>query len=379
MIFDYETLKVIWWALIGILLIGFAVTDGFDMGVGLLLPFLGRTDAERRVIINSIGATWEGNQTWLITAAGATFAAWPLVYAVSFSGMYLAMLLVLFALFFRPVGFDYRNKLADPRWRSAWDWGLFAGSAVPALVFGVAFGNLLLGVPYHFDDTMRSFYTGSFWSLLNPFALLAGVVSVAMLVMHGSVYLQIRTTGAINARAVRATMASAALLIVAFALAGWMVTGINGYQITQMPATGLTAMPLAKTVIAAPGAWLANYGLYPWMKLAPIAVFTGAVLAVLLSRLGWPKVAFIASGVAVAAVILTAGCSMFPFIVPSSSHPGSSLTAWDAVSSHLTLQIMFWVVVIFVPLILLYTGWVYRVLRGKITVEMIEADTKTMY
>lgn len=379
MIFDYETLKVIWWALIGILLIGFAVTDGFDMGVGLLLPFLGRTDAERRVIINSIGATWEGNQTWLITAAGATFAAWPLVYAVSFSGMYLAMLLVLFALFFRPVGFDYRNKLADPRWRSAWDWGLFAGSAVPALVFGVAFGNLLLGVPYHFDDTMRSFYTGSFWSLLNPFALLAGVVSVAMLVMHGSVYLQIRTTGAINARAVRATMASAALLIVAFALAGWMVTGINGYQITQMPATGLTAMPLAKTVIAAPGAWLANYGLYPWMKLAPIAVFTGAVLAVLLSRLGWPKIAFIASGVAVAAVILTAGCSMFPFIVPSSSHPGSSLTAWDAVSSHLTLQIMFWVVVIFVPLILLYTGWVYRVLRGKITVEMIEADTKTMY
>ena len=240
MIFDYETLKVIWWALIGILLIGFAVTDGFDMGVGLLLPFLGRTDAERRVIINSIGATWEGNQTWLITAAGATFAAWPLVYAVSFSGMYVAMLLVLFALFFRPVGFDYRNKLADPRWRSAWDWGLFTGGAVPALVFGVAFGNLLLGVPYHFDDTMRSFYTGSFWSLLNPFALLAGVVSVAMLVMHGSVYLQIRTTGVINARAGRATLVSAALLIVAFALAGWMVTRINGYQITQMPATGLT-------------------------------------------------------------------------------------------------------------------------------------------
>jgi cytochrome d ubiquinol oxidase subunit II len=379
MIFDYETLKVIWWALIGILLIGFAVTDGFDMGVGLLLPFLGRTDAERRVIINSIGATWEGNQTWLITAAGATFAAWPLVYAVSFSGMYLAMLLVLFALFFRPVGFDYRNKLADARWRSAWDWGLFAGGAVPAFVFGVAFGNLLLGVPYHFDDTMRSFYTGSFWLLLNPFALLAGVVSVAMLVMHGSVYLQIRTTGAINARAVRATMVSAALLIVAFALAGWMVTRINGYQITQMPATGMTAMPLAKTVIAAPGAWLANYGLYPWMMLAPVAVFTGAVLAVLLSRLGWPNVAFIASGVAVAAVILTAGCSMFPFIVPSSSHPGSSLTAWDAVSSHLTLQIMFWVVLVFVPLIILYTGWVYRVLRGKITVEMIEADNKTLY
>ena len=379
MIFDYETLKVIWWALIGVLLIAFAVMDGFDMGAGMLLPFLGRTDAERRVIINSVGATWKGNQTWLITAAGATFAAWPLVYAVSFSGMYVAMLVVLFALFFRPVGFDYRSKVADPRWRSAWDWGLFTGSAVPAFVFGVAFGNLLLGVPYHFDQTMRSFYTGSFWSLLNPFALLAGIVSVAMMVMHGSVYLQIRTTGAINARAGRATLVSAAVLMIAFALAGWMVARMNAYQITQMPAAGLTAMPLAKTVITAPGAWLANYGHYPSMMLAPATAFAGAMLAVVLSRLGWPNVAFIASGAAVAAVILTAGCAMFPFIVPSSSHPGSSLTAWDAVSSHLTLQIMFWVVLVFVPLIMLYTGWVYRVLRGKITVDMIEADNKTMY
>jgi cytochrome d ubiquinol oxidase subunit II len=379
MIFDYETLKVIWWALIGVLLIGFAVTDGFDMGVGMLLPFLGRTDGERRVIINAVGATWEGNQTWLITAAGATFAAWPLVYAVSFSGMYVALLLVLFALFFRPVGFDYRSKLADPRWRGAWDWGLFAGGAVPALVFGVAFGNLLLGVPFHFDATMRSFYAGSFWALLSPFAVLAGVVSVAMLVMHGSVYLQIRTTGAMNARAVRATVISATLLVVSFALAGWMVTRIDGYQITQMPPAGLAALPLAKTVIAVQGGWLTNYGHYPWMKLAPVAVFTGTVLAVALSRLGWPNIAFIASGTAVAGVILTAGCAMFPFIVPSSSHPGSSLTAWDAVSSHLTLQIMFWVVLVFVPLIILYTGWVYRVLRGKITEEAVAADNRTMY
>lgn len=379
MIFDYETLKVIWWALIGVLLIAFAVTDGFDMGVLILMPFIGRTDSERRVIINTIGATWEGNQTWLITAAGATFAAWPLVYAVSFSGMYMAMLLVLFALFFRPVGFDYRNKLADPRWRSAWDWGLFTGGAVPSFVFGVAFGNLLLGVPYHFDDTMRSFYTGSFWMLLNPFALLAGVVSVAMLVMHGSTYLQIRTSGTISERAVRATIVSAALLAAAFALAGWMVTGLTGYRITQMAPPGVNALPLAKTVLAVPGGWLVNYSTYPWMKLAPIAVFTGALLAALLSRLQWPKLAFICSGTAVTAVILTAAFSMFPFIVPSSSHPGSSLTAWDAVSSHLTLQIMFWVVLVFVPLIMLYTAWVYRVLRGKITAEFVEEESRVLY
>jgi cytochrome d ubiquinol oxidase subunit II len=380
MIFDYETLKLIWWVLIGVLLIGFAVTDGFDMGVGILLPFLGRDDGERRIIINSVGATWEGNQTWLITAAGATFAAWPLVYAVSFSGMYVAMLLVLFALFFRPVGFDYRSKLADPRWRNAWDWGLFIGGAVPAFVFGVAFGNLLLGLPFHFDETLRSQYTGSFLALLSPFALLAGVVSVAMLVLHGSVYLQIRTTGSVNARAARATLVAAAVLIVSFGVAGWLVTGdIAGYRITQMPAANSAMTPLAKTVVTAPGGWLGNYVQYPWMKLAPIGVFAAALLTALLSRAGWSKVAFGASATAVAGVILTAGFSLFPFIIPSSSHPGSSLTVWDAVSSHLTLQIMFWVVLVFLPLIAVYTAWVYRVLRGKITLEVIEADSKSMY
>ena len=380
MIFDYETLKLVWWVLIGVLLIGFAVTDGFDMGVGILLPFLGRSDAERRIIINAVGATWKGNQTWLITAAGATFAAWPLVYAVSFSGMYVAMLLLLFALFFRPVGFDYRSKLPDPRWRSSWDWALFAGSAVPAFVFGVAFGNLLLGVPFHFDETMRSYYTGSFRALLNPFALVAGVVSVSMLVMHGSIYLQIRTTGVINARAVRATVVSAAILIASLALAGWFVArGIDGYRITSMPAANLATTPLTKTVAMAPGAWLTNYSLYPWMMAAPVAAFAGAILSAGLAIAGWPKVAFAASAASVAAVILTAGCSMFPFIVPSSSHPDSSLTVYDAVSSHRTLQIMFWVVLVFLPLIAAYTSWVYSVLRGKITLELIESDNRTMY
>src|SRR5487761_2662828 len=193
MIFDYATLKVIWWLFVGVLLIGFSVTDGFDLGVGALLPFLGKNDEERRVIINSVGATWDGNQVWFITAGGALFAAWPLVYATAFSGFYIALILTLFALFFRPVGFDYRSKVADARWRSAWDWGLFAGGFVPALIFGVAFGNLLQGVPFSFDNDLRVTSSGSFWQLLNPFGLLAGVVSLAMLVMHGAVYLQIRT------------------------------------------------------------------------------------------------------------------------------------------------------------------------------------------
>lgn len=380
MIFDYETLKVIWWLFIGVLLIGFAVTDGFDMGVGALLPFLGKTDDERRVIINSIGATWEGNQVWFITAGGATFAAWPLVYATAFSGFYWALLLVLFALFFRPVGFDYRSKVDDPRWRNAWDWGLFVGGAVPALVFGVAFGNLLLGVPFRFDATMQVFYAGSFWQLLNPFGLLAGVVSLSMLVMHGAVYLQLRSEDEINARAKKAVVISAIVMMAAFALAGvWLATGIDGYRIVSMPAADTAFTPLAKVVEKAPGAWLANYRSHSWMMAAPALGFLGAACAIMLSRAGRALAAFFASSLAVTGVILTAGFTLFPFIMPSSSSPASSLTVWDAVSSHRALQVMFWVVVVFLPIVLAYTSWVYRVLRGKITVEAIRKNRHTAY
>lgn len=380
MIFDYETLKVIWWLFVGVLLIGFAVTDGFDMGVGTLLPILGKNDEERRVIINSVGATWDGNQVWFITAGGALFAAWPLVYAAAFSGFYIALLLVLFALFFRPVGFDYRSKLPNPRWRSAWDWGLFVGGTVPALVFGIAFGNLLLGVPFHYDDSMRVFYTGSFWQLLNPFALLCGVVSLSMLVMHGAVYLQIRTEGEIYRRAVLATQVAALVMMTGFALAGvWVAAGIEGYRIVSMPSVNDILLPTAKQVIKENGAWLHNYSLYTWMIFAPLLAFLGAIATIFLSRIGRSGTAFITSGATIAGVILTAGLSMFPFVMPSSSDPDSGLTAWDAVSSHGTLQVMFWVVLIFLPIVLAYTGWVYRVLRGKITIQSIRDGNHSLY
>jgi len=380
MILDYESLKILWWLFVGVLLIGFAVTDGFDMGVGALLPFLGKTDEERRVIINSVGATWEGNQVWFITAGGATFAAWPLVYAAAFSGLYWALLLVLFALFFRPVGFDFRSKVDDPRWRNAWDWGLFIGGAVPALVFGVAFGNLLLGLPFHYDRDLQVYYTGSFIALLNPFGLLSGVVSLAMLTMHGAAYLQLRTEGEINARAGRALRVAAVVVIAGFALAGiWIASGIDGYRITSMPAADSAFTPLAKTVERAPGAWLANYSAHSWMLAAPVLGFGGALLAILWSRSGRAIAAFVATAVSVSCIILTAGFSMFPFVMPSSTNPGSSLTAWDAVSSHRTLQIMFWVVVVFLPVVLAYTAWVYRVLRGKITVEQVRAKPRSLY
>jgi cytochrome d ubiquinol oxidase subunit II len=370
MLLDYETLKVIWWLLVGVLLIGFALTDGFDMGIGTLLPFIGRNDDERRVIINSIGPTWEGNQVWFITAGGATFAAWPLVYAAAFYGFYIALLLVLFALFMRPVGFDYRSKVADPRWRNGWDWALFAGGVLPTIVFGVAFGNLLQGVPFQFDTDMRITYTGSFFDLFNPFALLCGLVSLAMLVMHGAAFLRVKTEGVIQRRASLALRGAAIATLVLFVIAGFFIaTHIHGYRIVSMPSTGGVANPLLKQVESGVGLWLANYVAYPWMRLAPIIGVAGTALAAALAYTTRSVPAFLASGLSVTGIILTAGFSMFPFVMPSSSHPASSLTAWDAVSSHRTLQIMLFAVIVLLPIVLAYTAWVYRVIRGKVTVQ----------
>lgn len=380
MIFDYETFKLIWWLLVGALLIGFALMDGFDLGVGALLPFLGKTDEERRVIINSIGPTWDGNQVWLITAGGALFAAWPLVYAAAFSGFYFALILVLFALILRPVGFDFRSKLPSARWRGFWDWGLCVAGTVPALVFGVAFGNLLQGVPFHYDEAMRSYYTGSFIGLLNPFALLAGVVSLSMLVMHGAVYLQMRTEGVLMERATGTARWAAIGLLVSFALAGvWVAFGIEGYRILAMPDPNSSFVPFVKTVERASGAWLDNYEHSPWMLFAPLLGFVGTVLAWRFSAArqgGW---AFLASSAAVTGVILTAGLSMFPFVLPSSTEPGHSLTAWDATSSYLTLTWMFWAVVVLLPLVIAYTSWVFRVMRGKVTEARIREENYSVY
>jgi cytochrome d ubiquinol oxidase subunit II len=379
-LFDYATLKVIWWLFIGVLLIGFTIMDGMDLGIGTLLPFVGRTDDERRVILNSVGPHWEGNQVWFITAGGATFAAWPLVYAAAFSGFYIALILTLFALFLRPVGFDYRSKVPDPRWRNAWDWGIFVGGTVPALVFGVAFGNLLQGVPFHFDPDLRVTYTGTFVQLLNPFGLLAGVISVAMLVMHGAIYLQLRTEGAVRRRAMLAARVAGAIFILLFIAAGvWVAFGLPGFAITSMPPRNAAFTPLAKVVAHGPGTWLAQTRLLPLTFLAVLVAIGGALLALLASARRYPSLAFACSSVAVAGVVLTAGFALFPFIMPSSSDPRSSLTIYDAVSSHRTLQIMFWVVLIFLPIIVVYTGWCYRVMRGKVTERQVRGGGPALY
>ncbi|MBC3882188.1 cytochrome d ubiquinol oxidase subunit II [Undibacterium sp. LX40W] len=378
--FDYLTLKIIWWCFVGILLIGFALMDGFDFGVGMLLPFVGKTDVERRIMLNSVGPTWEGNQTWFITAGGALFAAWPLAYAAAFSGFYIALMVLLFALFFRPVGFDYRSKLADPRWRSTWDWLLFIGGFVPPLIFGIAFGSLLQGVPFHYNSEMRLAYEGGFFDLLNPFGILSGILSVAMLCMHGAAFLLCKTDAAIVARARIALKLSAAITVVCFIIGGWMIaTQVQGYHITSMPDANTAFMPIAKTVERINGAWLSNFQQHSALYLIPGTAIVAALLSMLFTHLLRPRLAFIATGTSVAGIILTAGVAMFPFVMPSSLQPNSSLTAWDVVASHKSLGIMFWVVVFFLPIIMMYTAWIYRVMRGKVDAQHIEDHQHSAY
>lgn len=379
--FDYESLKLIWWVLVGVLLIGFALTDGFDLGAAALMPFVGRTDNERRVVINTIAPHWDGNQVWLITAGGALFAAWPLVYAASFSGFYWAMLLVLFALFVRPVGFDYRSKLENTRWRQTWDWGLFVGGLVPSLVFGVAFGNLLLGVPFQFDADLRVTYYGSFWQLLNPFGLLAGVVSLSMLLLHGATWLMMRTEADVARRSRRAAQLTALVYLAAFIGAGaWLWLGsIQGQVLQGALDTGAALNPLGKQVAAGNAGWMANYAQYPLTKLAPLLGILGAVLALAAASGRKGGFAFLGSSLAIVGTLCTAGFALFPFIMPSSLDPASSLTVWDAVSSRMTLGIMFVVACIFVPIILAYTLWGYAKMWGTVTTAQIDSNRHGLY
>ncbi|AQT59001.1 cytochrome d ubiquinol oxidase subunit II [Cellvibrio sp. PSBB023] len=376
---DYETLRVIWWVLIGVLLIGFAVTDGFDLGVGALLRIIGKTDDERRVMINTIGPHWDGNQVWFITAGGALFAAWPLIYAASFSGFYFAMLIVLAALWLRPVGFDYRSKLEDPRWRNAWDWALFVGGLVPALLFGVAFGNLFLGVPFAYDEMLKPSYDGGLFGLLRPFALLAGLVSVSMLLMHGASWLQLKTDGFIRARAQRVGVVLGITTAVLFGVAGIWVAQLQGYHLVGSIDTNAPSNPLNKTVELVVGGWVKNYSIYSWMLIAPALGLLGSLACSLLSVKGRAGLAFVASSLAIAGVILTAGFSMFPFLMPSSLQINSSLTLWDATSSYTTLVIMFGVACVFVPIILGYTLWGYWVMRGRLNEKAIMANSHQLY
>lgn len=380
---SYELLRVIWWGLLGVLLIGFALTDGFDMGVGALLPFVGKTDVERRIAINTVGPVWEGNQVWFILGGGAIFAAWPPLYAVSFSGFYLAMFVILSCFIVRPVAFKYRSKRDDPRWRSSWDWALFASGAVPALLFGVAVGNVIQGVPFHFTDDLHTIYEGAWYmkfiGLLDPFSVLAGLVSLAMLIMHGAAWLTVKANGIVQTRA-RAIGSLAALVAVGtYILAGlWMAVGIDGFAIVGDVVKDGPSNPLHFEVERT-SSWLTAYSDRPWIAIAPMMGIVGGLLTFLGLRAGREVSTLLVSKISILGVISSVGLTMFPFIMPSSSDPQSSLTVWNSSSSHLTLFIMLVATAIFMPIILMYTAWVYKVLWGKVTEADVTENSSSVY
>jgi cytochrome d ubiquinol oxidase subunit II len=375
---DYETLRVIWWLLLGILLIGFAVTDGFDLGTAALVRVLGRDDDERRCVLETVEPIWEGNQVWIILGGGSVFAAWPLLYAAAFSGFYFAILLALLSFIVRPVGFGFRNKIQDPRWRNTWDWILTISGTVPPLIFGVAFGNLFLGVPFRYDDSLRMTYEGGLIGLLRPFPLLVGVVSLSMLLMHGAAWVAYKVDESIAERTVPILRWLSLVFVATYVLAGvWLAFGVTGYAIDGAAAMSSPSNPLLKQVTPG-GNWFADSALGTWAFVAAGVAIVAALAVPFLARGAKHGRAFLASGVAVAGTILSAGFAMFPFLMPSSLDPKSSLTIWDASSSRTTLGLMLIASAIFLPIILAYTTWVYSVLRGRVSLAHVK-ETHGMY
>ncbi|MDH1897524.1 cytochrome d ubiquinol oxidase subunit II [Aeromonas caviae] len=374
---DYETLKVIWWGLVLFLLVGFVVMDGFDLGVGMLLPVVGKTDDERRVLLNSVGPVWEGNQVWLITGAGTLFAAWPLVYAAAFSALYVPFMFLLFGLFLRPVGFDYRSKLPDPVWRRWWDRALVVGGLLPTLVFGATLGLVLQGLPFRFDAALRIHY-GAFafhWPLL----LTAMGTALALLLLHGASFLQCKTQGAIAARSARLALWLGPLASALFALGGVWLGEMAGYRITAIGDLNGALTPLMKEVVAVPAGWLGNFVAHPVLWAVPVLGLLLPLVCALASRLGKSGLALVASGGACAAMMLTVAIALFPFVLPSSLDPASSLTLWDSTSSERTLLIMLGIVGVLMPVNIGYTLWVYRVVRGRVSAEQVRQHGHSLY
>lgn len=376
---DIEILRLIWWAILGLLLIFFTVFDGFDMGAAMLIRIVGKTDEQRRIIINSVGPVWESNQVWLILGGGASFAAWPLVYSVSFSGLYFAFILALFAIIIRPVGFKFRSKVSNPTWRGIWDWSLGIGGFIAPFVFGVLFGNLLLGLPFSFDEDIRMTYHGSFFQLFTPFPLLCGLLGVMMALMQGATYLNIRTEDAVQRRINNAGLFSTLFVFILFGLGGlYIYNYVPAYEYASPVITNGPSVPTLKE-IAKTGSWLSNANQYPILYTFPFACAFGLIVTFFGILAKRKYIPFLGSSLAIIGILGTVGTSMFPFLIPSSYNPSHSLTVWDASSSRLTLFIMLLSVIIFLPIILIYVSWVYKIIGGKVTEKTLDEEKLNAY
>src|SRR3989344_5898117 len=371
---DYQ---LVWWVLIGAVLFLLALTMGFDLGVGALLPFFGSNETQRRVILNTIGGTWAGNQIWLVFGGGAIFAVWPRVYAMSFSGFYLAMLFFLWALFFRPITMEWRKKIDSVAWRSRLDWSLSICSGFVAFAIGLLLGNILQGVPFHYENQFHMIYAGNFWDLFNPFALLCGFISLSMLLTHGCTYLQMTADEVLAKKARQWAIVFAFLFVVGFACAGiWAYQFINGYEL--MKAASIDHPTMNEVNRIAQGL-VHNYEDYPWMILAPLVGGLGSFISALGSKIKIAVIAFMGSSFMCLGAIGTVGFSLFPFIIPSSSHPAESLTIWNSSSSLYSLNALLWVVIIMLPLVLAYTFYVYSKMAHRILCREIESDGHSLY
>jgi len=370
----YLAFKIIWWLLLGVLLIALAVMVGMDMGVGTLLRFVGRTDVERRVVLNTIGPHWDGNQVWFVLGGGAIFAAFPLIYATAFSGLYIVMLILLWTMIVRPLSFEYRSKLPSERWRNLWDWALVVSGLVPMVIYGAAIGNMLRGVPFHFSWNLTSYYTGSFLSLLNPFAVMCGLLSLALSIYMGSVMLAGRTDDVLHRRATQAAKWAVTLALVLFTVGGAWVSVMDGYRLVSGPAAGAAQSPLHQVVSLSAGAWWDNYRAVPVLWLVPALGYVGMLLGLSAIRAGRTTLAWWSGALAWLGVIGTAGVSLFPFLMPSSTDPSQSLTIWNSMSSLRTLIWMTGFAAVFVPTIVAYTSWSFYVMRGKVSAQHVEAD-----
>jgi cytochrome d ubiquinol oxidase subunit II len=378
---DYATLKLIWWGLVLFMMVGFIVMDGFDLGIAMLLPVVSKDDEDRRLVINSVGPVWEGNQVWLIAGAGALFAAWPLVYAAAFSALYVPFMFLLFGLFLRPVGFDYRSKLADPVWRRWWDRALVAGGLVPTLVLAAAIALVMQGLPFRFDSALRLHYGPFDWH----WGWFASVVAtgVSLLLLHGASFLQAKVEGTPALRARGLAILLAPLVTLCYLLAGWHLLDLPGYQLTGLAGQpfdpNAAISPLMKGVIPQSSGWLGNYFDYPLLWLAPLVGALAPLASGIAAWLERGRIALLASGLTCAAMLCSVAIALFPFVLPSSLDPASSLTLWDGTSSYKTLAIMFGIVLVLMPINLGYTGWVYRVVRGKLDRARIKRDSHQLY
>lgn len=332
-------LNIIWFLLVGVLIGGYAVLDGFDLGVGSLYPLLGKTEEQRRVLLSSIGPFWDGNEVWLLTGAGAVFAAFPLVYASVFSGFYLALMLVLFALILRAVAVEFRNRAETARWRQRLDLLFFIGSILPALLFGVAMGNIAQGLPLNSSH----YYTGGFFHLLNPYALLLGLVGLMAFLLQGSSYTILKTERELQENALRVFPRVWLVSLVLYLLASL-------YTFAAVPAL------------------YANYLKVPWLAVVPVLSLVCLAMIPWLKQTARYGMTFIMTSIYMGSLIATLGLGMFPNLVPALD-PGLSLTIYNAASSSLTLKAMLIIALTGVPIVLFYTIYVYRVFRGKIEID----------